>query len=60
MYPANKQAKEKVACLGLNRSLEPSLQHTGMQYSAERQLQKFLKGSEQLQAVAFLGHTCCY
>ncbi|GFY23089.1 hypothetical protein TNCV_3763291 [Trichonephila clavipes] len=35
-YPANKQAKEEVACAGLNRSLGQSLQHLGVHYPAER------------------------
>ncbi|GFX46407.1 hypothetical protein TNCV_238691 [Trichonephila clavipes] len=35
-YPANKQAKEEVACVGLNRSLEQALQHVGVHYPAER------------------------
>ena len=26
-YPANKKAKEKVACVGMNRDLEQSSQH---------------------------------
>ncbi|GFY05693.1 uncharacterized protein TNCV_4403601 [Trichonephila clavipes] len=34
-YPANKQSKEEVACVGLNRSLEQSLQHMGVHYPAE-------------------------
>ena len=29
---ANKQAKEEVACAGLNRSFEQSLQHVGVHY----------------------------
>ena len=35
-YQVNKQAKEEVACVGLNRSLEQPLQHMGMQYPGER------------------------
>ncbi|GFX37247.1 uncharacterized protein TNCV_995221 [Trichonephila clavipes] len=31
----DKQVKEEVACVGLNRSLEQSLQHVGMHYPAE-------------------------
>ncbi|PRD20770.1 UNVERIFIED_CONTAM: hypothetical protein NCL1_53670 [Trichonephila clavipes] len=33
---ANKQVKEEVACVGLNRSLEQSFQHVDMHYPAER------------------------
>ncbi|GFW99200.1 uncharacterized protein TNCV_3009681 [Trichonephila clavipes] len=32
----NKQAKEEVACIELNRSLEQSLQHVDVHYPAER------------------------
>ncbi|PRD27031.1 UNVERIFIED_CONTAM: hypothetical protein NCL1_36449 [Trichonephila clavipes] len=35
-YPVKKQANEEVVCVGLNRSLEQSLQHVGMHYSARR------------------------
>ncbi|GFV32594.1 hypothetical protein TNCV_2960041 [Trichonephila clavipes] len=35
-YTVNKLAKEKVACVGLNRSLEQSLEHMGVLYPAER------------------------
>ncbi|GFW04844.1 uncharacterized protein TNCV_4880791 [Trichonephila clavipes] len=35
-YPTNKQDKEEVACVGLSRSLEQSLQHVGVHYPAER------------------------
>ncbi|GFV53900.1 uncharacterized protein TNCV_166671 [Trichonephila clavipes] len=35
-YPANKQAKEEVACVGRNRSLQRSLQHMRVRYPAER------------------------
>ena len=35
-YPANKQAKKEVACVGLNKSLKQSLQHVDVHYSAER------------------------
>ncbi|GFY14408.1 hypothetical protein TNCV_1021731 [Trichonephila clavipes] len=34
-YPVNKQAEEKVACVGLNKSLVQSLQHVGVHYPAE-------------------------
>ncbi|GFW45197.1 uncharacterized protein TNCV_716991 [Trichonephila clavipes] len=34
--PANKQTKEDVACVGLNRSLEQFLQNVGVHYPAER------------------------
>ncbi|GFU86545.1 uncharacterized protein TNCV_4479811 [Trichonephila clavipes] len=36
--PFNKQANEKVVCVGLNRSLEQSLQHVGVHYPAPRML----------------------
>ncbi|PRD34133.1 UNVERIFIED_CONTAM: hypothetical protein NCL1_15552 [Trichonephila clavipes] len=45
-YPANKQTKKEIACVGLNRSLEQSLQHVGMHYPAERYLQECLEGRE--------------
>ncbi|GFV17579.1 hypothetical protein TNCV_4406171 [Trichonephila clavipes] len=32
-YSANKQAKEEIACVGLNRSLEQALEHMGVQLS---------------------------
>ncbi|GFW87188.1 uncharacterized protein TNCV_5125421 [Trichonephila clavipes] len=35
-YPANKQAKEEVACVGLNRSLKQSSKHVGVHYPSER------------------------
>ncbi|PRD35158.1 UNVERIFIED_CONTAM: hypothetical protein NCL1_12441 [Trichonephila clavipes] len=35
-YPSNKQTKEEVACVGLNKSHEQSLQHVGVHYPAER------------------------
>ncbi|GFV76629.1 hypothetical protein TNCV_4728491 [Trichonephila clavipes] len=35
-YPAIKQVKEEVACVGMNRSLEQSLQHVGVHYPAGR------------------------
>ena len=35
-HPANKQAKEEVVCVGLNRRLEQSLKHVGMHYPAGR------------------------
>ncbi|GFW12627.1 hypothetical protein TNCV_818791 [Trichonephila clavipes] len=35
-YPANKQAKEEVACVGLIRSLEQFLRHMSVHYPAER------------------------
>ncbi|GFW21762.1 hypothetical protein TNCV_2529602 [Trichonephila clavipes] len=35
-YEPNKQAKEEVACVGLNRNLEQPLQHVGVHYPAER------------------------
>ncbi|GFU91261.1 hypothetical protein TNCV_4925911 [Trichonephila clavipes] len=35
-YPAKKQAKEEVAFVGLNRSLEQSSQHVSVHYPAER------------------------
>ncbi|GFY25375.1 hypothetical protein TNCV_2484951 [Trichonephila clavipes] len=35
-YPANKQTKEEVARVGLNKSLEHSLQHVGVHYPAQR------------------------
>ncbi|GFU23393.1 uncharacterized protein TNCV_2369291 [Trichonephila clavipes] len=35
-YPANKQDKEEVACVGMNRNLKQSLQHGGVHYPAER------------------------
>ncbi|GFV55303.1 uncharacterized protein TNCV_5010501 [Trichonephila clavipes] len=50
-YPTNNQAEEKVACVGLNRSLEQSLQHVGVHYPAKRYLQGCLEGRERLQAV---------
>ncbi|PRD30010.1 UNVERIFIED_CONTAM: hypothetical protein NCL1_27695 [Trichonephila clavipes] len=59
-HPANKQAKEEVACVRLNRRLGQSLQHVGVYYPAERKLQGCLKGRERLQAVALHGRTCCY
>ncbi|GFU25840.1 hypothetical protein TNCV_5103861 [Trichonephila clavipes] len=35
-YSVDKQAKEEVAGVGLNRSLEQSLQHVGVHYPSER------------------------
>ncbi|GFW83057.1 uncharacterized protein TNCV_4604841 [Trichonephila clavipes] len=35
-YPANKQAKEEVACVGLDISLEQSFQNVDMHYPADR------------------------
>ncbi|GFV23755.1 hypothetical protein TNCV_959491 [Trichonephila clavipes] len=54
-YPANKLAKEEVACVGLNRSLEESLQHVGVHYPAEKQFKGCLKGRGRLRAVALHG-----
>ncbi|GFV50699.1 uncharacterized protein TNCV_2213621 [Trichonephila clavipes] len=59
-YPANKQAKGEVACVGLNRSLEQSLQHVGVYYPAERLLPGYLEGRERLRVIALHGRTCCY
>ncbi|GFX31484.1 uncharacterized protein TNCV_433251 [Trichonephila clavipes] len=42
-YPSTKQAKEKVACVGLSRSLGQSLRHVGVHYPAERYLQGCLE-----------------
>ncbi|GFW19607.1 hypothetical protein TNCV_1604991 [Trichonephila clavipes] len=58
-YPANKQTKEEVACVG-NRSLGQSLQLVGVHYLAERYLQGCLEGRERLQAAELHGCTCCY
>ncbi|GFT60397.1 uncharacterized protein TNCV_4971641 [Trichonephila clavipes] len=60
IYPENKQAKEEVAYVGLNRTLEQSLQHVGVHYPAERSLNGCLEGRERLQAVALHERTCCY
>ena len=35
-YTANKQSKEEVGCIELNRNFEQPLQHVGMHYAAER------------------------
>ena len=59
-YPTNKQAKEEIACVGLDRSLEQCLQHVGLHYSAERSLQRCFAGRERLRTVAFHVRTCCY
>ncbi|GFX41654.1 hypothetical protein TNCV_3110501 [Trichonephila clavipes] len=54
-YPANKQAKEEVAFVELNRSLEQSLQHLDVHCPVEKQLLGCFDGRERLRAVALHG-----
>ncbi|GFW33904.1 hypothetical protein TNCV_3589891 [Trichonephila clavipes] len=55
-YPANKQAKEEVACVGLKRSLE-FVQHMGVEYPVERKFPLCLEERKRLRAQELHGRT---
>ena len=56
----NRHAKEEFASVELKISLEESLQHTGVFYSAERELQERLEKSKSFRAVVKSWSTSCY